>query len=172
MVTRFNSLLPLYTVRQRGSGKRHGSFLFCPIVTKNEREFFYTMKNKKSLIILAAILVVLVAAAVIVMAVTSAKTEAGMKNFTFEIVYPDGSSKSFDLRTEQEYLAGALVDAELVPAYSEDGMYLTFDGVTADWNVDQGWWCITQDGNALNFGLNDLPVTEGIHYEATYTIGF
>lgn len=166
-----NSLLPFYRSAE-GREKRCGPILFCPVVTKNEKEFFYTMKNKKTVIILAIVLVVLVAAAAIVMAVTSAKTEAGMKHFTLEIVYQDGTSKSFDLETEQEYLAGALVDAGIVPAYSEDGMYLTFDGVTADWNVDQGWWCITQDGNALNFGLNDLPVTEGIHYEATYTIGY
>lgn len=130
------------------------------------------MKNKKSLIILAAILVVLVAAAVIVMTVTSAKTEAGTKNFTFVVTYPDGTSETYELTTEEEFLAGALVEAGILSEYLEGGLYDTVNGVKADWNVDQGWWCITQDGNSLNFGFNDLPVTEGIHYEATYTIGF
>ena len=130
------------------------------------------MKNKKALIILAVLLVVLVAAAVAVMALTSAKTEAGTKNFTFTVTFKDGTSKEYALTTEEEYLAGALIEAGIVAEYSADGLYLTIAGETADWNVDEGWWCITQEGNYLNFGLNDLPVTEGIRYEATYTIGF
>ena len=165
-----NSLLPFYRSAEERE-KRCGPILFCPVVTKNEKEFFYTMKNKKTVIILAIVLVVLVAAAAIVMAVTSAKTEAGMKHFTLEIVYQDGTSKSFDLETEQEYLAGALVDAGIVPAYSEDGMYLTFDGVTADWNVDQGYWALYIGEEYATTGIDTTPIHDGDAFKLEYTIG-
>ena len=52
------------------------------------------MKNKKVLILCAILLVVLVAAAVLVMTLTSAKTEAGSKTITFEVVDKDGKSES------------------------------------------------------------------------------
>ena len=51
-------------------------------------------------------------------------------------------------------------------------MYTTINGITADWNVDQGWWNIAKSGEALMIGMNEQPIADGDHYEAIYTIGF
>ena len=129
------------------------------------------MKNKKTLILLAIVLVALIAAAAIIIAITAPEVFAGPKNITVEIVYKDGTSDSFDLTTKEEYLAGAMVEAGLITAYSEDGYYTTVNGVEASWEADEGWWCITKSGGYLNFGFNDIAIADGDHYEVTYTCG-
>lgn len=129
------------------------------------------MKNKKVLIICGILLVVLVAAAAIIMAATSAKTEAGSKTITFELIDKDGKSESFEISTDAEFLADALVEKGLI-TYDEAGLYSTINGITADWNADQGWWNISKSGEALAVGMNEQPIADGEHYEATYTIGF
>ena len=128
------------------------------------------MKNKKALILCAIILVVLLACAALLYLSTRPETQSGSKSVTFQIVYKDGSSESFDLKTDAEFLAGALVEAGLVE-YSEDGMYITINGVTADWSDDQSWWNICKNGEALMVGMNDQPIADGEHYEAVYTFG-
>ena len=129
------------------------------------------MKNKKVLLICAILLVVLLAAAVIVMAVTSADTEQGSKTITFELTGKDGKTESFEIRTDAEYLADALVEKGLI-TYEESGLYNTIGGITVDWNADQSWWKISKDGVDLMIGMNEQPIADGEHYEAVYTIGF
>lgn len=90
------------------------------------------------------------------------------KTVNFKIVYADGSQKTVELKTEKTTLAEALVEADLIE-YNAGGLYTTIDGVTADYNVDGSWWCITKGGEMLNFGLNDLKIADGETYEATYT---
>ena len=129
------------------------------------------MKNKKILILSALVLIVLLACAALLYNSTRPETHAGSKSITFQIVYKDGSSESFDLKTDAAYLSGALAEAGLV-AYAEDGMYLTINGVTTDWNDDQSWWNICKNSEALMVGMNDQPIADGEHYEAIYTIGY
>jgi len=128
-------------------------------------------KNKKTLILLAVLLVALIAAAAIVIAITAPEVFAGPKQITVEIVYKDGTSESYDLKTKEEFLANAMVEAGLIAEYSEDGYYNTVNGVDALWEVDEGWWCITKSGGYLNFGFNDIAIADGDHYEVTYTCG-
>ena len=89
----------------------------------------------------------------------------------FEVVAQDGTSKTYNIATDADYLADALVEEGLVD-YAADGMYTTIDGITADWNLDQGWWNISKEGQPLAVGMNQQPIADGEHYEATYTIGF
>ncbi len=128
-------------------------------------------KKQKWLIgIGAAVLVVVAAVALLLWKGFSADPNEGSKAITFEVVLKDGSSTEFDLSTDKEYLADALVEEGLVE-YAADGFYTTINGVTADWSVDQGWWCITKDGEMTAVGMNQLVIADGDHYEATYTIG-
>ena len=127
-------------------------------------------KQKLLSIIGGAILIALVAAALLLWNGFSAKPEEGSKAITFELVQKDGSSKEYDIKTDAEFLAEALVEEKLI-TYREDGYYTTIGGITCDYNKDQSWWCVTQDGVMTNYGLNDLPIKDGDHYEATYTIG-
>ena len=93
---------------------------------------------------------------------------AVQKTVDFKIVFEDKSEKTVRLDTQKTTLAEALVEARII-AYREDGFYTTIDGVTADFNKDGSWWCITKGGEMLNYGLNDLKIADGETYEATYT---
>lgn len=93
---------------------------------------------------------------------------AVQKSVTFKIVFEDVSEKTVELKTEKETLAEALVEAGII-TYEKSGLYTTIDGVTADYNKDGAWWCITKGGQMLNFGLNDIKIKDGETYEATYT---
>lgn len=95
---------------------------------------------------------------------------AGKKDITVTIVYKDATSEKLELSTEAEFLADALVEAKVVE-YAEDGYYTTVKGVTADYSVDKGWWCLTKDGQMTTDGLNTQKIADGDAFELTYTIG-
>ena len=99
---------------------------------------------------------------------SAASETQDIKNVNFKIVYEDGTSKTIELKTEKSTLAEALVDAKVIE-YSNDGFYTTIDGVTADYSKDGSWWCITKGGEMTSVGINDIVISDGETYEATYT---
>lgn len=130
--------------------------------------------KKKQLILIAisaVLLVGLIIGAVFLWKGSSADPNEGSKAIVFEVVQKDGTSKEHEISTDAEYLADALVEKGLVE-YAKDGMYNTIDGITADWSVDESWWCITKDGEMTSVGMNEQVIADGEHYEATYTIGY
>lgn len=126
-------------------------------------------KQKLLTIVGGVVLVALVAVALLLWNGFSAKPEEGSKSIVFELVQKDGSSEEFEISTDAQYLADALVEEELI-TYAEDGYYTTINGVTCDYSKDQSWWCITKDGEMTSVGMNELVIADGDHYEATYTI--
>ena len=127
-------------------------------------------KQKLLTIIGGVVLIALAAVALLLWKGYSAEPEKGSKSIVFELVQKDGSSKEFVIKTDAEYLAKALVEEGLI-TYAADGYYTTIGGITCDYNADQSWWCITKEGKMTSLGMNDLPIADGEHYEATYTIG-
>ncbi len=93
------------------------------------------------------------------------------KTVSVTVVFKDGGFKSYDINTTEAYLADALVEEGVIDQKAQDGYYTTVAGVTADYSVDQGWWCVTKDGEMTNLGINDLVLSDGDKYEITYTIG-
>ena len=126
--------------------------------------------NKKIIVIAVVVFAVLLGCAFFAMNAFAPETHAGSKTVVFQLVDKDGKTEDFELKTDAEYLADALVEAGLVE-YVESGMYVTINGLTADWNADGAWWNICKNGEALMVGMNDQPIADGEHYEAIYTIG-
>lgn len=93
---------------------------------------------------------------------------ATQKTVFFKIVFEDKTEKTIQINTQKTILADALVEAGLIE-YDKTGLYTTIDGVTADYNKDGAWWCITKGGEMQSFGLNDIKIADGESYEATYT---
>ena len=128
--------------------------------------------NKKigiAAVCLAAVIVVLL----LVWRMAAPKGTAGDKQITVEVVHGDGSSKDFDLKTQEEYLGPVLVAEGVVEdnqrAY---GLYiLTADGETAN-EDNQEWWQVTKGGEKLNTGADSTPIANGEHYELTLTVGY
>lgn len=129
-------------------------------------------KNKKVVIIAVCVLVVLLAAALAVVHFTSADTTVGAKTVIFEVVSRDGTSKEYTLETDELYLGDALLEADLVTeSEHSSGFYTSIAGQTALWSDNESWWCISKDGVDLTVGMNEQPIEDGEHYEATFTSG-
>ena len=49
-------------------------------------------------------------------------------------------------------------------------MYIkSVNGVQADYDVDQAYWAVYQDGEYLMTGVDSTEVSDGAHYELVYT---
>ncbi len=132
------------------------------------------MKTQQKKIILAlAALLVAVIAMLGVWHYTRGTASSGSKTVTVEVIHRDASLKTFEYRTDREYLGELLTDESL--ADGEDGAYgmfiTTVDGETAD-DTAQEWWCITKDGEMLNTSADQTPLADGDKYELTLTTGY
>lgn len=100
------------------------------------------------------------------------ETNEGSKILAVQVVHGDGSTKDFEIRTEAEYLAQALLEHEPLGVKGDDGQFglyiQTVDGETAS-DADQTFWSISQDGVSLTVGASSQPVADGEHYELTLT---
>ena len=91
---------------------------------------------------------------------------------TLEVVGPDGSSKEHTVKTDSsKNLRQALESAGLIAGEdSEFGLYVkVVDGITADYDVDGSWWGLYKSGEMLMTGVDSTPITDGDHFEFTYT---
>ena len=129
--------------------------------------------GNRNIIIAAAALILVVAALLLVWKLQAPKGQAGSKTVVVEVVHGDGSTRDFELKTDEAYLGSALVEGKVVEdnqgAY---GLYiLTADGETAN-EDNQEWWKITKNGEQLNTGADGTPIEDGDHYELTLTVGY
>lgn len=129
------------------------------------------MKNKKTLIAVIALILAVILAAGAWMIWKPTGT-AGEKTITVEVIV-DEESTEYVIGTDAEFLRGALEEADLVGgSESEYGLFVTsVAGVTAD-DANQEWWCFTKGGESLNTGVDDTPIADGDHFEATLTVGW
>ena len=128
------------------------------------------MKNKKLVIVAIALAVVIGLMAGIWFA-TRPETETGSKAYTVTVVHKDGSVKDFSYRTDEEYLAGALLEEGLVSG--EDSQYgltiITVDGEDAVWATDNAYWAIWIGEEMAMTGASETPVYDGSSFKLEYT---
>ena len=128
------------------------------------------MKNKK--LVLAAVAIVLVIGLMVgVWMSTRPETESGSKGYTVTVIHKDGAEKVFKYRTDEEYLAGALLEEGLVSG--EDSQYcltiITVDGEAAVWETDSAYWAIWVGDEMAVTGASEIPVYDGSTYKLEYT---
>lgn len=125
--------------------------------------------NKKSRFA-SLILVVLIAAMVLSLAACGAKDEgsanAETKSFTFEVVYADGSSESFELESSAATVGEALLAEGLIAGEdSEYGLYVkTVNGVTVEYETDGKYWAFYVDGEYGMSGVDTTELVDGASY--------
>ena len=77
----------------------------------------------------------------------------------------------FTIQTDKEFLAEALLENDL--AEGEDsayGLYVkTVNGITADYDKDQSYWALMQNGVATAYGVSQAELTDGATYALVYT---
>ena len=132
------------------------------------------MKNNKKKVALLACLFIVVVAVFGVLFFTMRPTGTeGKKTFTLEVILTDGSSTEHKVSTDAEFVGEALLTEGLIDgSTSEYGLFVTtVNGVTAN-SDNQEWWCLTIDGESSMYGVDQVPVTDGGHYEFTLTVGW
>lgn len=90
----------------------------------------------------------------------------------FTVCYADGTSEEFTLEAQAgQTLAEALQVAGLISAEEAEAGFVTeVNGVKADFNKDQSWWCLTDaSGEATTVGIGDIQLQDGDAYAFTYT---
>ena len=107
-------------------------------------------------------------------AASEAAAEAGadLVEAAFTVVYADGTSEELTLSVEPgTLLSDALRDAGVISAEeAEAGFVTTVNGVTADWDADGAWWCLTDaNGEMTTVGIADIALQAGDSYAFTYT---
>jgi hypothetical protein len=80
---------------------------------------------------------------------------------------------TFTIKTDEEYLRGALEQENLIFGTDSDyGIYiLTMDGETVD-EANMEWWGYTKSGEQVNYGVDTCPILDGDHYEFVINVGW
>lgn len=93
----------------------------------------------------------------------------GSKTVQVEVKAGD-RSVTFTLKTDKEMLGDALLEHDLIAGdEGEFGLYVKkVNGITADYDVDQSYWSLCQNGEMLMTGVDGTAITDGAHYELVY----
>lgn len=134
------------------------------------------MGQKKSYLrplIAVCLLVTVVAIMALVYMQFGPKGTQGAKKILVEVVIPDEKSKEYTLNTDAEFLRQALVEKDLIKGKeSEFGLFISeVNGYIAN-EANQEWWCITKSGEQINYGVDQIAINDGDHYEITLTVGY
>ncbi len=127
--------------------------------------------KKKSIIIVVAVILVLAAAMTAAWLIWREKSTEGSKTITIEVVNKAGESTVYDLKTDAEYLRGAMEEAEGLEFTVEDGMVLTVNGESAVWETDGAYWGFYVNEDYCNYGIDTQPVADGDAFRIIYTAG-
>lgn len=127
------------------------------------------MKNKKLILGLGAVLIVLIAVFTAVFCLNRPETVKGSKKIGVTVVFADKTEKEYEIHTDAEYLADALLEEGVIEEKATDGMYTVIAGERADYTLDNSWWCVTKGGKMTSVGMNEQPIADGDSFEITNT---
>lgn len=118
-------------------------------------------------------LVLLVGVFFVIWNLTRPEVNEGEKTISVEVLHKDASTRSFEIRTDQEYLEGALLDEKIIEgSSSEYGLFITTaDGEEADASKEE-WWCLTKGGEQMTTGVSTTVISDGDKYEISFTQGY
>ena len=129
--------------------------------------------EKKKKVLLGLIPVVIIALLAVVFLVFKPGTTTGSKKVEINVVNDTGDVKTYNVKTDAEYLRQAMEETEGLDFSgdeSEYGMMVTVvNGVTADYNVDQSYWAFYVNDEFCNYGIEQQPVTDGDVFRIEYT---
>lgn len=127
---------------------------------------------KKKIITLAGIVVLILAMLGVYYAFRE-KPVDGNKEITIEVVNAEGNATVYDVKTNAEYLLGAMQEAEGLTFEYYEGDYgpvlTSMNGETADFNTDGAYWSILVNGEYGNYGIGEQPVEDGDAFQIAYT---
>lgn len=129
------------------------------------------MKNTRRISALLLALMIVISS----LAFVSCGEKEAEKKYTFTLIVVDdkAAEKSFEIKTDKENLADALLEANLVSGSdSEWGLMIdTVNGLKADYSVDGSWWALYEGDKMSEVGASSLQLTNGATYKLVYTKG-
>jgi len=133
------------------------------------------MKNKKLILAIVALAAVIAIFLGIYLG-TRPDTVQGAKTITVTVVHADGSSKSFEYHTDEEYL-GPVILAEGL-ATGNEGPYgleiKSVDGEQAVWksgDAHGAYWALFIGEEYAMTGADSTPIADGDTFKLVYTLG-
>lgn len=135
-----------------------------------------TKKSNKKILLGVGIVVILALIMGVVYFVFAPKPTQGTKAIRLEVVDDTSQSTVYELNTDAQYLSQAMNDASeegftWSGSESEYGMTLeTINGLTADFNTSNAYWCIYVNGEYGTSGVDSQVVTDGDEFQFVYTI--
>lgn len=102
------------------------------------------------------------------------KPVAGSKAITIEVVSQDGSSTTYELQTDAEYLQQAMDEADGLEYAYEEGEYGPMveevNGELAVYNENGAYWGFFVNGEYCNYGIADQPIEDGDAFQIVYSL--
>ncbi len=128
---------------------------------------------KKKHIVALLLAVVLVASMVFAYSAFSEKPTEGAKEITIEVVDDKEKSTVYEVKTDAEYLIGAMEDAKDLTFGGSEGQYgftvNEINGVTADFTASSSYWSFYVNGEYCNYGVSEQPVNDGDAFRIVYS---
>lgn len=134
---------------------------------------FFMSKNKKAGLIALIILLLLAVGFYTAYRYLVPKAMAGDKTISISIDHKVGEDKTLTIKTDADYLRGALEQEGLVEGTEGDfGLWITaIDGETAD-EANQQWWGYTKSGDYVETGVDQTVIKDGDSFEFTLNEGY
>lgn len=126
--------------------------------------------NKKH-IIWAIVAVLLVAALATAYFLTRPGGTLGPKEFTLVIVHKDGTEKTMDMHSREEFLGPVLQEKGIIEGDMGDyGLYIKkVDGEKAVYEEDNAYWAFYVGDEQAPRGVDQTPIENGATYRLVYT---
>ena len=101
------------------------------------------------------------------------QTTEGAKSVTLEVTNQQQKTSTYTVQTDAEYLIDAMKAAPKFTFSGYESAYgltlITINGITADWEKDNAFWCIYVNGEMGNYGIESQPVYDGDVFQFVYT---
>ena len=119
------------------------------------------MKNSTKILLIVLVLALVIGAMVFAWLRFGPSGTAGKKTITVEVTHLDGTTNTFEVKTDEEFLRPVLEEQKLVSGTeSEYGLFIdTVDGEYADPDENQ-WWTFTVNGEMGNYGADQQPIAD------------
>ncbi|MCR5596300.1 MAG: DUF4430 domain-containing protein [Lachnospiraceae bacterium] len=107
----------------------------------------------------------------------SPKAQTGSKAVKVEVTDNNGQTKSYDVKTDAEFLSQVMDELSAAGDFSYEGtngdygLYITaINGVTADYDADGAYWSIMVNGEYGMYGADSQPVADGDTFGFVYEV--
>lgn len=135
------------------------------------------MKKQTKIIISVVAVVAVIAILACVYFALAPKAQQGSKSVTVEVVDDQGATKSYEIKTDAEFLSQVMDELKGAGDFSYEGtngdygLYITaINGVTADYDADGAYWSILVNDEYGMFGADSQPVADGDDFKFVYEV--